>query len=94
MTKQCKYAERNEKERKCSNYFWSIRDGKFIKYNDNPQMILGEKIQGYHKSKVMVMCRLSEWKKKKGVCPYDSSIQSHRHQLKILAIGNKKLGEF
>lgn len=30
----------------------------------------------YSKLGTRIMCRLSEWKKKLGVCPYDNSIKS------------------
>lgn len=29
-----------------------------------------------------ILCRLSEWKKKRGVCPYDISIFSRTHRAK------------
>jgi hypothetical protein len=35
-------------------------------------------------------CRLSEWKRKKAVCPYDKSIYSKAFHIK----GNKKIGEY
>jgi len=28
------------------------------------------------------MCRISEWKKKKGICPYDKSIYSQATKIK------------
>ena len=36
-----------------------------------------------------IMCRLTEWKKKKGVCPYDKTIYSPQIKLKK-AIKDKK----
>jgi len=54
MVKQCKYVEKNKKEKKCSDYFIS------------------------HSKGFIIMCRLSEWKKKKGVCPYDKTIMSQQ----------------
>ena len=37
-------------------------------------------------------CRLPEWKKKVGVCPYDSSIQSKcKKIIKLKAKGQKEL---
>ena len=35
-------------------------------------------------------CRLSEWKRKKAVCPYDKTIYSKTFSNK----GNKKLGDY
>lgn len=36
------------------------------------------------------MCRLSEWKKKKGVCPYDKNIIAPRRNKVIQEIKDKK----
>ena len=30
------------------------------------------------------MCRLAEWKRKSGVCPYDSKIHSKKHRTAVL----------
>lgn len=39
-----------------------------------------------------VMCRLSEWKKKQGVCPYDKSITSQQKKIqKLKDKGQKEL---
>jgi hypothetical protein len=50
---RCKYYEKNQREGKCNDYYWS-----------------------HSKSMSIVRCRLYEWKRKKGVCPYDSKIFS------------------
>jgi len=61
---KCKYVEINQKESKCTDYYYSHR----------------AKGGG-------CMCRLPEWKKKLGVCPYDKNIKSHskrdKHQKAI-----------
>lgn len=35
-------------------------------------------------------CRLDEWKRKSGVCPYDKTIQSHAKSKKQLKIKGQK----
>lgn len=40
----------------------------------------------------IVMCRLPEWKKKKGTCPYDKNITSKPHKKVIKGI--KRLDSF
>lgn len=36
------------------------------------------------------MCRLSEWKKKHGVCPYDSLIRSEKNKSQLKEDPNQK----
>ena len=69
MVRTCKYAERNQKEKKCGDYF--IR----------------------HSKGGTIMCRLTEWKRKKGVCPYDPTIFSKAGvSIKNLPKGQTTLG--
>lgn len=67
MVRTCKYVERNQKERRCSDYYYSH----------------SEKHSG-------VFCRLTEWKKKKGTCPYDKTIYSTQKKIKKALNKNQK----
>lgn len=74
MTKTCKYVKRNQKEQKCSDHYdrhWNrfgsaVLKGKGIK----------RKRIECTRAGTTTFCRLTEWKRKHGTCPYDSSIQA------------------
>jgi hypothetical protein len=47
-----------------------------------------------HHNGTHIRCRIDEWKRKKAVCPYDSSIQSKpkiARERYMIAVGQKKL---
>lgn len=72
MAKTCKYIERNQKEQKCSDYYdrhWS-RLGRAVVKGDKRKRIECNRVGTTR------FCRLTEWKRKHGTCPYDSSIQT------------------
>ena len=72
---ECKYIQRNASEHKCLDYYQhhicSRPKMKIIRENG-----LKRRMEGLTSSRTVICCRLVEWKKKIGVCPYDSSIHS------------------
>ena len=68
---------------------------KFCKYQEEERekSRCSNKFIFYTKSPFKYYCRLSEWKKKRGVCPYDSKISSLGYQLERRKRKAKKVGD-
>jgi len=70
----CRHQAQNQKENKCHDYF--------IRHQSITRLGLQKVSTGQrrriekHSARDIVTCRLSEWKSKKAICPYDCNIKS------------------
>ena len=57
-----------------------VRTCKYVERNEQEHKCLDNFIS--HSRGGVIMCRISEWKRKKGVCPYDSTIHSLNNKIR------------